>query len=85
MAFPQYALVAIVTPSTIRRVRDEVRLYAAVVGLSRWAMIGFPLLWYKGTCNKTPRLKRRSSVMMITIALISIYEPVVSSGPCVYY
>ena len=38
-------------------VEGQVRSYAAAVGLSRWAMIGFPPLWYKGTCNKTPRLE----------------------------
>jgi hypothetical protein len=52
----------------------EVRLYAAVVGLSRWAMIGFPWLWYEGTCNKALWLKGWSSVMMVNKAAISIYE-----------
>ena len=60
-------------------VSREVRLYAAVVGLPRWAMIGFPSSRYEGTCIKALWLKRWSSVMMVNKAAISIYERGVSS------
>lgn len=63
-------------------VEGEVRSYAAAVGLSCWDMIGFPLVWYKGTCNKTSRLKEMAERDDgLNEAAISIYERGVSSDP----